>query len=456
MKDFGAIGRLGLILCFITSIFLVNWQADRTNFAFIAVFYAIAFAAYVLLLRESKLSFKHLAFIAIGAQVVSMLYVPNLSNDYFRFLWDGELYWNGVNPFDFKPQELTDEGFMASAYMQEIYAGVSDLSRRNYSCYPPVNQAYFIVSTAFSSSLALNVFIMKLLVVLTELAGVIYLRKLLLHFKIDPKRLWIVFLNPLLIIECTGNVHFEGVMLSLLFIALYFLFTSRLLLGAIIFALAVQIKLVPLILLPFFLRYFPWKKAFYVYFVIGFSVIGLGLTQLHSENFANFLQSLALYFRVFEFNSFLFYNYNVLVQQFTIYNPLIITGPIMSFVVLISIVYYSLKRDSTNWKLLLERMLFGFFLYLILGSTLHPWYVIPLLGLSVFTNYAFPLVWSFLVFFSYFFYTIGSVNSFEVRLMTSIEYILFFVYFIYEWRKNGSPFSFLRIDHFETASKASK
>ncbi len=337
---------------------------------------------------------------------------------------------------------------MESAYMQEVYAGISDLSRKNYSCYPPVNQAYFIASTAFSSSIPVNVFVMKLLVVLTELAGVFYLRKLLIHFKVNPKRLWIVFLNPLLIIECTGNVHFEGVMLSLLFIALYFLFTYRLLLGALIFALAVQIKLVPLILLPFFLRHFIWRKAFYIYFVIGISVIGLGLTQLNSENFGNFLHSLALYFKVFEFNSFLFYNYNLLIKQFTTYNPLAITGPILSGFVLISILFYALRRSNINWKVLLERMLFGFFIYLILGSTLHPWYVIPLLGLSVFTNFAFPMVWSFLVFFSYFFYSIGNGNSVEVRTMTTIEYALFFAYFIYEWRKNGSPFSFLRLDHY--------
>ena len=448
MKNTGLIWRIGIILVFIYSIFLVNWQADRTNFAFIAIFYSAAFVAYFLLLRESKLSFKHLAIIAIGAQMVSMLYVPNLSDDYFRFMWDGEIILQGINPFDFKPQELNERAFMKSAYMQEIYAGVSDLSKKNYSCYPPVNQLYFIIPAALSSSISVNVLVMKLLIVLTELAGVFYLRKLLIHFNVDPKRLWIVFLNPLLIIECTGNVHFEGVMLSLLFAALYFLFTSRLFLGAIIFALAVQIKLVPLILLPFFLRYFSWEKAFFIYFVIGITVLGLGFTQLDSENFGNFLQSLRLYFQSFGFNSFLFYNYNKFVQLFTGYNPLAFTGPIMSFLVMLTILYYALRRTSIDWRLLLERMLFGFFLYLIMGATLHPWYVIPLLGISVFTNYSFAMMWSFLIFYSYFFYSIGNSSSFEVRLITSIEYILLLGYFIYEYRKGGSPFKFLRLDNY--------
>jgi alpha-1,6-mannosyltransferase len=248
-----AIWRTGIIVCFVASLFLVNWQADRTNFAFIAFFYTLAFAAYLLLLRETRaLQFKHFALIALSAQIVSLLYAPNLSEDYFRFLWDGELALNGINPFDFTPNELVEHPFMDAAYSQELFAGISDLSRRNYSCYPPVNQVYFIVSSSISSSVFVNVIAMKVLIVLTEILGVIYLRKLLMHFKIDPSRLWIVYLNPLLIIECTGNTHFEGVMISQLFVALYFLFASKSWLGAIIFGLAVQIKLVPLIILPLF------------------------------------------------------------------------------------------------------------------------------------------------------------------------------------------------------------
>lgn len=444
-----AIWRMGLILCFITSLFLVNWQDDRTNFAFIAFFYTLAFAAYIFLLREERsLSFKQFALIALGAQIVSMLYAPNLSEDYFRFLWDGELTLNGINPFDFKPNELTEHPFLQSAYAQELYAGISDLSKRNYSCYPPANQVYFIIASSISSSVFVNVIAMKVLIVLTEVLGVLYLRKLLLHFHVNPSRLWILYLNPLLIIECTGNTHFEGVMISLLFISLYFIFASKSWMGAIIFGLAVQIKLVPLILLPFFLRYFPIRKTLWMYIIIGITVIGLGMTQINADNLGHFLNSLQLYFRVFEFNSFLFYNINAFVKLFTGYNPLTFVGPCVSIFVLISILWYALRAHSFEWKIIFERMLFGFFLYLILGSTLHPWYVIPLLALSVFTNYAFPLVWSLLIFFSYFFYSIGDGNSVPVRLMTSIEYVIFFVYFIYEWRKNGSPFAFLRVNHY--------
>jgi hypothetical protein len=135
-------------------------------------------------------------------------------------------------------------------------------------------------------------------------------------------------------------------------------------------------------------------------------------------------------------------------MHFTWYNPIAIISPIVSVFVMVSVVYYALRKEIPNWKSLLHKMLFAFFLYLILGSTLHPWYIIPLLGLTVFSNYAFPILWSFLIFFSYVHYMDGYWNSITARIVTDIEYLILLGYFIYEWREGGSPFSFLRMDHY--------
>ncbi|MDG1428528.1 MAG: glycosyltransferase 87 family protein [Crocinitomicaceae bacterium] len=445
----GKIWRLALAFGFIASIFLVNFEADRTNFSFIASFYALAFVFFILIIRErNSYNFSHLIILAGAAHFVSMLYAPNLSDDYYRFLWDGELTWSGINVFDFTPIELHDQGYMQTAYLKDLYVGMSDLSKDNYSCYPPVNQLYFIVSSGFTSSVATNVFIMKLLIVLTEIGGLIYLRKLFLHFNIEPTRLWLLFMNPLLIIECTGNVHFEGVMISLLCISFYFLFTKKNGISALIFGLAVQIKLVPLLLLLFLLRYMGWKKAFLYYIVSGFVIVGLGMTMIYPRNVMHFLESLSLYFRVFEFNSFIFYNYIEFGKLFVDYNPVQIIGPILSGATMITIVFYSFGRKSRTWQQLVTRMMFGFFLYMFFGSTLHPWYVLPLLTLSLFTNYTFPVLWSFLIFFSYFFYSVGDGSSFEVRALVTIEYIILLIYLVIELKQKGSPFKNFRLESY--------
>ena len=216
-------------LVFLVSIFLINFENDRTEFGFIAVFYVLAFIAYLgIYSQRNSINFKQILFIATVAQLLSMWNEPNLSIDYYRFLWDGEITLQGINPFDYTPKELAHRDFLTSSeYMQEIYNGVSDLSKVNYSCYPPVNQFYFITASLFSDSLPLNTFVLKLLIVLTELLGAFFLVKTLDQLSIERSRMWLLYLNPLWIIECTGNTHFEGVMISFLFIAFYYLLKKK-------------------------------------------------------------------------------------------------------------------------------------------------------------------------------------------------------------------------------------
>ena len=433
------------ILVFITSTFLVNWQTDRTNFCFVATSYTLAFAAYIVLIKsKDKLKFNHFIVIAGAAHFTSMIYEPHLSVDYYRFIWDGEITWAGFNPFDFKPTELWNEPIVQnSPYLLHVYNGISELSQANYSIYPPVNQGYFLIATAFTNSLAINTFILKLLIVITELLGAIYLRKLLIHLNINPSRMWLLYLNPLWIIECTGNIHFEGVMISYLFIALYFIIQHKIIFGAGFFALAIQIKLIPLMLLPFFYRFIGTWKSILLYSITITLVVVLALPQLNTNNIEHLGNSLRLYFQVFEFNSFILHHYIQYGIAETGWNLTRVYGPQLSKMALGIILTLALYRQVSNWGKLFNRITIAFFVYLLLSTTVHPWYILTILALSLFTNYTFPLLWSFLIFFSYILYTKN--NAFEVRSIINIEYILLIALFLYEMIKKKSPFTFLRL-----------
>lgn len=445
-------GTTGLVVSaavFLGALFALNWQSDRTAFGFIAISYSMAFIAYLFLIQSSKVaSFKALAFVAISAQIISMIFLPNLTVDHYRFIWDGEITWAGYNPFDFTPKEMATQSFMKSAYMQDVYSGMSTLSTKNYSCYPPFNQLYFLISTALTESIWGSVFVMKSLILITEIVGALYLRKLLRKFNIHENRMWLLYLNPLWIIEATGNTHFEGVMLSFLIIAFYFMHEQKWLVGSIFFALAVQMKLIPLLFLPFFIRYIGWNEAVKWFLSIGIIVIGIAATQINFGNLGNFGESLALYFAVFEFNSFVFYNTMKFGRLFFVYNPIRFLGPILSLISMSLILRLAFKSGSVNWKEFFQKLLFAFFIYLILSSTLHPWYILPLLVLSIFTNFSFPVWWTFLIFFSYFFYSIGSGNSWEVRTLITAEYVLLFLGLLSDWKFNGSRLNFLRMDYY--------
>ena len=69
-------------LAFLLSIFLINFENDRTEFGFIAAFYTLAFIAYLgIYAQRNVISFKQILFIAVVAQLLSMWNEPNLSID---------------------------------------------------------------------------------------------------------------------------------------------------------------------------------------------------------------------------------------------------------------------------------------------------------------------------------------------------------------------------------------
>jgi len=432
----------------VSTIFFVNWQPNRTDFWLIAGGYTLAFIGYMFVLANRKtLSFKQLLLIAVAAQIAVLFFQPNLSIDYYRFLWDGEITWGGYNPFDFTPAEIYAQEFTkGSAYLEEVYQGIGNLSQNNYSCYPPINQVYFILATGFSNSIVVNTLILKLLIIATEILGAFYLRKLLLHLGQSESRMWILYLNPLWIIECTGNVHFEGVMISLLFVALYFLLQKKVWESGIIYALAIQIKLIPLMLLPFFLRFLGWWKAILFYAITLSLVVGLGFMQLNSANIENFGNSLRLYFQVFEFNSFILHYYVQFGIAETGWNMIRTYGPYLSKIAVGIIMTLALYGQLTDWKKLFRRMTLAYFTYLMLSSTLHPWYILPMLALSLFTNYSYPLIWSFLIFFSYIFYTYETSMAPAVRIIVNVEYVILIGVFLFEVVRGKSFFKFLHLE----------
>ena len=72
------------------------------------------------------------------------------------------------------------------------------------------------------------------------------------------------------------------------------------------------------------------------------------------------------------------------------------------------------------------------FTYLLLSTTIHPWYITPLIALSPFVKTRSAIVWSFTVFLSYASYQWIPVK--EVFWLVVLEYICVFAYLFWEWR----------------------
>ena len=126
-------------LLFLASIYLIC-TTDRDSLLALFSGYCSAFISYIFIIRSTKpdnspsakSDFKLLLGIALLTYGIALVYPPLLSEDYFRFLWDGEVTAAGLNPFDTTPDQLYENGFaQGQTYLQELYNKITILSRRH-------------------------------------------------------------------------------------------------------------------------------------------------------------------------------------------------------------------------------------------------------------------------------------------------------------------------------------
>lgn len=135
-------------------------------------------------------------------------------------------------------------------------------------------------------------------------------------------------------------------------------------------------------------------------------------------------------FKKFEFNASLYYIIRYIGFQKMGYNIIGTAGPFLSKVVVVCILMIAILRNNRKMLDMITGMLIATFIYFLLSTTVHPWYVATPLLLCVFTKYRFPLVWSFTVMLSYAAY---GVSGFQENLwLVAIEYAIVIGFFIWE------------------------
>ena len=382
-------------------------------------------------LNRQEWKFTHFLGLAVFLRLILLFAVPELSNDFYRFIWDGELINMGINPFGHTPNQLISQGpIYENTYMRSLWHGMGELSQSNYTCYPALNQILFYIPTKFSDSIMSNVIAFKLMLILADIGCILIGKKLLELLERPTHFIWLYALNPFIILEFSGNLHFEGVMIFFLLTAIYFLLKDKWLMSAGFFGFAVLIKLIPLMFLPFLFKKLKLIKSVGYSAMVGFVVIAVSLLFLNEQLYANMMSSINLYFTQFEFNASLIF----LIREYSFasvgYNELTYYGPILAQISTLSIVLLALLKSVKTSNDIFVGMLFALAIYYLCSSTVHPWYISTVLALSVFTRYKFALIWSFLIMLSYYAY---SQSDFAENLMyVTVEYLVVFFILLIE------------------------
>lgn len=434
MKQKLPIPDLVAILLSVAAYVALAYFTPRTQLYQLLFLGAVAFAAYAWLLKSS-LTLKKGFWLALGFRLIFLVAYPPLSDDYFRFIWDGYLVANGENPFLHLPvyyiqaaNQIAIPGINA-----ELYNRLN--SPHYFTVYPPVCQ--FIFGCAISvgqENYLLACLVMRLFIIAAEIGSIFIFIRLLKYLNLPEKRVWLYALNPLVIVELTGNLHFEALLIFFLLAGIYLLVKQKTM-SAVVFGLAIGIKLLPLMLLPFVWRYLGFRKMLQFGIMVVGTVLLLFLPFLTSSLIQNILSSLDLYFQKFEFNAGIYYLLRWLGYQIYGYNQIQYIGPLLSLVTLAGILFVAFRLKKANIYQLTEAFLGAFTIYLLLATIVHPWYITTLVALSVLTNWRFPMLWSGLALLSYAAYQNATYD--ENLYLVALEYLLVFAAIFYEWRKRS-------------------
>ncbi|NNK11667.1 MAG: mannosyltransferase [Flavobacteriaceae bacterium] len=415
------------------------YHLERSDFTrLLGLYLALFFLCYKLIQFE-KWNYKFLLFLGIAFRLIFLFNSPNLSQDFYRFFWDGQLITLGVNPYLYLPVDLFESAEIIIPQAKYLIEGMESLSASNFSNYPPVSQMLFALCVWLGGGEILGSLIAIRVVLLLADLGIFYFgRKLLKFVNKSPHLIFWYFLNPLVIIELGGNLHFEGVMLFFLLYSLHLIANNKWLLATVPMALSISVKLIPLMFLPLFFKSLGFKKGLLFNTLVMLIVIAT-LIPFYDPAFSdNYMATLSLWFSNFEFNASI---YNVVKSlgahiDLKPWELIKSYGRLIPLLVILWVGLLSYFRKNNSVHILIQSMLFILTVYFFLSPTVHPWYVISLLVLCLFTDYRFPLVWSAAIVLSYSAYR--GPEAEESMGFLIIEYLSVFGFFIYELFKHRS------------------
>ncbi|QJD81226.1 DUF2029 domain-containing protein [Spirosoma rhododendri] len=371
---------------------------------------------------------------AILFRLALLVMTPNLSDDYARFLWDGHLVANGYNPYEYLPSQFLGTSMAASAGLTD--ALFQRLNSPDYfSVYPPLTQVLFGVAAGLFPGDGLGAIVaLRVPILLAEFGTLWLLVRLLRRFGMNPNRALLYGLNPLVILELTGNLHFEAVMIFFVLLAVWLFTQQRRIAASVVLALGIATKLLPLLLFPLLIRRLGWKRGLAYASLIG-GLIALLFTPFLSVNLLhNIMDSLNLYFQKFEFNASVYYLIRTVGYWLKGYNIIGQFSTTLRLLIILSVVYIAVRTPNRSSAVTLAiSVLLTLTIYWLLSTTVHPWYISSLLIPALFTRFRYPFVWSALIVVSYATY---QTQPYQEHLwLTALEYAVVVGYGMLEWKR---------------------
>ena len=190
-----ASGFTFLLLYFSSITFLGN-AVERHEQSLVFIPYLVSFFCYGWLVQFSNLPVKLLFITGVLTRIGLFFSLPNLSDDFYRFLWDGTILRAGISPYGILPEEALELGLsgLNQPFLEQLN------SPDYYTIYPPLNQALFWLSSLFGNfqNLLPAINSLRIFIVVADIIALYYLQRILQESpSAYPQQGFLVFLKPL-------------------------------------------------------------------------------------------------------------------------------------------------------------------------------------------------------------------------------------------------------------------
>lgn len=311
--------------------------------------------------------------------------LPDLSDDLYRYVWDGWLLVSGTSPYAFVPSDPALGTFQADPLFQLLN------SPDFRSVYPPVSQLVFAAGGAAYAWMGwpTAAFVVKAEFLALEVAGVFLLYRALRVLGLPPRLLVLYAWNPLVLLAVAGSGHTEGVLVLGLGLLTLGVASERPRTAWIGLALAVLSKAIPVVLAPLLLRHHLARLGSRRALAAPLPALVLGgmlaLPFIWGGMLGALWSSADLYVRLFEFNAGPYFLAKEAAWALTGQDWSKWLGPAFRLVFLVAALLIWIRWPVASPPAFLGGCCLLFGIYLVTATTVHPWYLLWGLALVPFT-----------------------------------------------------------------------
>ena len=288
-------GFLGLELVYLLLVRIGDWRQHTIPFL---LAFGVAFGGYVTLVwavRRWDAGGGRPGRWLLGGMVLGGLVfratlagvTPTLSDDIYRYVWDGRVQQAGVNPYRYAPQDAALAHLRTEEWRLINHPGIPTI-------YPPLMQLAF----RFGAALSPTVLAQKLTFLACDIAVMLLLLCWLPRVGINPMMGLVYAWHPLVVVEVAGSGHNDPLGVLWMVAGLWLWTSRRRVMGTLAFALSFLSKLTTALLWPFY-----WVRARGLLGWFALAVLSAGLWCWCSPYFA---PGFSHYASGWEFNSSLY------------------------------------------------------------------------------------------------------------------------------------------------------